>query len=85
MTAYCTIWVVVFRIMMLYTVEVEAESSSDSLVTTYKTTGCHNPEDHNLNCHSREDVKSLILYHCYQSYEPILTFLCRKNSLLKTT
>jgi hypothetical protein len=31
------------------TLKVEAASSSETLVSTYKTTRCHNPEDHILN------------------------------------
>jgi hypothetical protein len=35
----------------------EAIRSSQMLVTTYKTTQCHNPEDHNLNSHHCENLK----------------------------
>jgi hypothetical protein len=36
----------------------EAISSSETLVTTYKTTRHHNPEDHDPHFHSRENLKS---------------------------
>jgi hypothetical protein len=36
----------------------EAMSSSETLVTTYKTTWYRNPEDHNTNFYRRENLKS---------------------------
>jgi hypothetical protein len=35
--------------------------SSQISITVYKTTRCHNPEDHNPNFHHRENLKSRIL------------------------
>jgi hypothetical protein len=36
----------------------EAACSSDKLVSIYKTTPCHSPEDGNLNNHHRENLRT---------------------------
>jgi hypothetical protein len=38
----------------------ETASSSKMLVSTYKTTWCHNPEHHTLNSHYCKNIKSHI-------------------------
>jgi hypothetical protein len=42
----------------------EAVCSSDRLLSTYKITCCHNPQDHNMNLHNRETIKSQICTYC---------------------
>jgi hypothetical protein len=39
------------------TLKMEEACSSEMLVTTYKTTHCNNPEDHNINVYRRESLK----------------------------
>jgi hypothetical protein len=39
-----------------------ASCSSEMLVFTYKTARCHNPQDHNLRNHCRENLKTFTLY-----------------------
>jgi hypothetical protein len=41
---------------------------SKTLVTTHKTMRRHNPGDHNLHLHRRENLKSLILLHCINTH-----------------
>jgi hypothetical protein len=41
---------------------VEAICFSEKLATTYKTKRRHNPEDHYLNYHRRENLKSYYIY-----------------------
>jgi hypothetical protein len=39
----------------------EAEITSETLVTIYHIIECHNPEDSNPHSHSRQDLKFLII------------------------
>jgi hypothetical protein len=84
MAACYNTWTVAFWVTMLYTLGMKAVNSSKSLVTTYDTTWCHNPEDNNPYFHSREELRSLlrllfvVLHHRHQSFEPNLIF-CRKQ------
>jgi hypothetical protein len=38
--------------------KMEAACSSKTLVSAHKTTRCHNPEEHNLNNHRQENLKT---------------------------
>jgi hypothetical protein len=42
------------------TLKMEAACSFETSVSAHKTTRCNNPEDHNLNNHSRENLKSSV-------------------------
>jgi hypothetical protein len=35
-----------------------------NVISAYKTTQCHNPEDKNLNNHSHENFKTYIVFPC---------------------
>jgi hypothetical protein len=48
----------VFRVEVVSTMEVGAAGFSASLVTTYETTWLHNTEDHSVNFHCCENLKS---------------------------
>jgi hypothetical protein len=38
--------------------KMEAACYSKTSISDYKTTMCHNPEDHNMNIHRRENLKT---------------------------
>jgi hypothetical protein len=51
--------IVVFWVVMPYgLLKMEMIHSSETLVTTYKTTLHHNPEDHEQQCDCHESLKS---------------------------
>jgi hypothetical protein len=43
---------------LISALKIEAACSSETLVTTYKTARCHNPEEHNLKFDRSENGKS---------------------------
>jgi hypothetical protein len=47
--------------IFLILLEIEEVCPSETLVTTYKITGCQNPEDSNMNAHCCENQKSRII------------------------
>jgi hypothetical protein len=61
------LWIVVWVVMQCtliseghITLKMKVICSSKMLVTTYKTTWCQNPEDHNTHFHRHENLKSHI-------------------------
>jgi hypothetical protein len=49
-----------YTVRHISTVKMKVIRSSETLVTTYKTTLRHNPEDHSLHLHCRENLRSYI-------------------------
>lgn len=46
--------------------KMDATGSSETLVSTYQTTSCHNPADHKMNLHNHEYRNSRKLVTVYQ-------------------
>jgi hypothetical protein len=60
-------WVPKFRKNILppsSTLKTEAICSSEKLVSTYQTTGCHDLQDHSMNLHRHEDLRLKKSFMC---------------------
>jgi hypothetical protein len=55
-----------------------AVCSSETSVNNYQTTRCHNPDDHYVNNHHRENLKSHMLQHLHAFY-PCIPRAVRKR------
>jgi hypothetical protein len=57
----------IFSVDVIYTMQIWAIHSSETLVIAQWTTRRHNPEDHNPHSHRRENIKSeaVLISHCH--------------------
>jgi hypothetical protein len=62
--------------MIVATLEMEAEKSSETVTPCHITTWRHNPEDHDLNLHRRENLKPGVCGMCMTFYIRNLLKLC---------
>jgi hypothetical protein len=65
--------------------EAGAASSSKTLVSTYQTKCCHNTEDHNLNPHCCENLRSHTrkgtIYNTMIIHLAALAYICMTSSV----
>jgi hypothetical protein len=62
--------------------KMEAASSSDTLILAYKTTRCHRPENHYLNSHHHENLKTSNVALVFHSMNSLLSIVCRYSLVI---